>query len=121
MLFQKIPVAREEIVDDDSKETKSSTSASFSDSEPVHEFTNDKGQQQLQTPGTSSSGYISEAFSSSNLTNEDSLSIKSNTGDFTPDKELDNCGEEVCDAEVEPSQVLILAAWVILLTKGGCC
>ena len=81
-------------VDEESKDYKYSAEASLSDSETVHDFVHEKGPTQLQTPGTSSSGYISEAFSTSNLTNDDSLSIKSNTGDFTPDKELDACDEQ---------------------------
>ncbi|XKL66819.1 hypothetical protein PGB90_010239 [Kerria lacca] len=89
-------IIHEENNDDDSKESKSagSCNVSLSDLETIQEFSNDRGQAQLPTPGTSSSGYISEAFSSSNLTNEDSLSIKSNVGDFSPDKDLDNSGEE---------------------------
>lgn len=88
-------ITREESVEDDMEDMKerakaSSNASLSSDSEPsgAPEFENGKGQTQLQTPGTCSSGYISEAFSSSNLTNEDSLSIKSNAGDFTPDKEV---------------------------------
>lgn len=87
-----------EIVDEESKDYKYSADASLSDSETVHDYVHEKGPIQLQTPGTSSSGYISEAFSTSNLTNDDSISIKSNTGDFTPDKELDACdGSSVTD------------------------
>ena len=76
-------------------DTKASSNASLSsDSErSAPEDENNKGQALLQTPGTCSSGYISEAFSSSNLTNEDSLSIK---GDFTPDKEVRNVRRKRC-------------------------
>jgi hypothetical protein len=92
-IFKVNHMTREEGMDDEmdvKDDAKASSNASLSsDSEPsVPEFENNKGQTQLQTPGTCSSGYISEAFSSSNLTNEDSLSIKSNAGDFTPDKEV---------------------------------
>ncbi|KAK7582634.1 hypothetical protein V9T40_014079 [Parthenolecanium corni] len=80
-------------VDEDTKGYKYSADASLSDSETIHDFVHEKGPTQLQTPGTSSSGYISEAFSTSNLTNDDSLSIKSNTGELTPDKELDASNE----------------------------
>lgn len=77
-----------------------------SDSEPVSEFPGSKSHTQPQTPGTSSSGYISEAFSSSNLTNEDSLSIKSNTGDMTPDKETEDSANVSSNINVKKKPAL---------------
>lgn len=107
-----------ETIDEESKDYKYSADGSPSDSETVHDYVHEKGPTQLQTPGTSSSGYISEAFSTSNLTNDDSISIKSNTGDFTPDKELDACEEpSVTDVSKEFvfSVILCLKITVISL------
>lgn len=47
-----------------------------------------QGPKQTSTPSTSSSGYGSQAVSSTNLTSEDSMSLKSISVDETPDIEV---------------------------------